>query len=345
MGAVHVAVIGKEDDVCVFGKAELVESSADATEIPIKILDHAVIAGEICSHTFLEFRIGRNIGTQLEFVGRVAARPFLGWIVGLVRWLDGEDVEKGLVASSVVAQSLDKEVGEGVGFIAGHLAMKGGVTFAAVNPTVVLGEVVLVGAPVTESPASLGWDDVAVDRGVAFVQSVKVPFAEVGGVVAVIVEGRGDGGQGRVEGALVSGDGVVWIASADEGTAEGAAEGRAGDCLLKENTFAGELIEMRGANVGVATKAEGLGAMLIAKDPDEVGRGGAAHFRHFDERRERASTFRVFTTESRSAQRVEPRMRLWRTRHTKGTKTEKMKREEDYPRNTLNTRKVSERMR
>tara|TARA_R110002111_G_scaffold57239_3_gene96994 strand:- start:148 stop:549 length:402 start_codon:yes stop_codon:yes gene_type:complete len=128
------------------------------------------------------------------------------------------------------------------------------------------------------------------DLCLAFIESVKVPFAEIGGVITLIIERIGDRWHFRRQWVLVTSDSVVWVASADQRTAKGAAKRRTGHSLFENDTFLSEAIDVGRAHIGITAKAEGLTAMLITKDPDEVRLDGAAHVEYFVEQSDSAST-------------------------------------------------------
>ncbi len=90
--------------------------------------------------------------------------------------------------------------------------MKGTVIFAAVNPAIPLAVVVFVTDPGFESAAPFWRPDVYRAAIVALVVTVEVPFAEVGGVEAVVVEDVGEGGHAGGHLVFVTGHALVWIA-------------------------------------------------------------------------------------------------------------------------------------
>ncbi len=111
----------------------------------------------------------------------------------------------------------------------------------------------------------------------SFIKTIEVPFAKIRGIVALIVKGIRDGRHLWRQLILVPRDGFVRITTTDERAAKWAAERRTGDGLFEDDSLFCKTIEMRGADIGITTKAESLAAMLIAKNPDEVGRGEATH--------------------------------------------------------------------
>ena len=99
-----------------------------------------------------------------------------------------------------------------------------------------------------------------------------MPLADVGGVIAGVVERGGHGGQfGRQTDAVGHHSGLVGIAAAQQRAAERRAPRRAGHRAIEAHALAAEVVEVGGGNVGVAAVAGGLGAVLVAKDPQHVG--------------------------------------------------------------------------
>jgi hypothetical protein len=134
-----------------------------------------------------------------------------------------------------------------------------------------LGVVVLISAEGLE-PAAFGFrDDEVRGAAVSLVVAAKVPFAEPGGAVAMVVEDVGDGLLAVRNRVFVSRDAAMRIDAGDQRAPEGTAERKPGDGVREQNAVDGKGVDVRRAGVGVVVAAQCLGAVLVAEQPQDVG--------------------------------------------------------------------------
>ena len=106
----------------------------------------------------------------------------------------------------------------------------------------------------------------------------EVPFAEDSGAITAVVEQFGeselvgvDAGFGAWSESAMDAD-AIGVATGEQGGTGGGADGL-GDVETGEpRPFAGEAVEMRGANLGGAVAAEIAPAEVIRKDQNDIGR-------------------------------------------------------------------------
>ena len=112
-------------------------------------------------------------------------------------------------------------------------------------------------------------------EGVFDFPDFEVGFAEEGGGVADFVEGVAEDGDVLGEVDFVFEDLVPALAAAgDHGGAGGHADGGAGVGAGEADAAGGKGVEMGGADGGVAGAAEGVPALLVGGDEEEVGGHG-----------------------------------------------------------------------
>lgn len=265
-------MVGEEEDVGFLVDPEAAEGVEDAADIPIEVFDHGAVAGDIEPGLFLNPRDFGNIAAELDF-GRFAGSAIgrmVGRNVGTVGRLDGEGGKKRLVfavrvfGADVIGEVLDKAVGKGIGFVA--IEPNRFFATASMDITLVLIVIVFVAQPVIEAAAAVWRDDIG------SIGAIEVPFADIGGMVAGLAEGSCDGGDFGVERGRGFDDAVLMgVGAGEEGTSERGAPWSSGDRAVVAPSLAGEVIEDGRIEVGIVPVAEGLGAVLIAEDPDNVG--------------------------------------------------------------------------
>jgi hypothetical protein len=199
-------------------QAGLLERLDDAAVIPVEVLDHGVVAGEVAADFALEGGGVGDVGAELEALGVVLRHELGGRHVGVVRRLDAECGEERfsiavLLRLSAVLEVADQEIGELVRFIAGEPVVERILSCAAVDPAIPLAVVVLVTGPGLEAAAAGRVGDEEGGAAVALVPAAEMPFAEVGGMVDILVEDVGDGLLSGGKRVLVAGDAVVRVAA------------------------------------------------------------------------------------------------------------------------------------
>ncbi len=200
----------------------------------------------------------------------------LGGDVGIVRRLHVQGGEEGLrppVAARFPAfpDVVDQQVRQFVGFITGEPVVECVFAFAAMDPAIPLAVVVLVPGPDVEAAAPLWRNDVECGAAVALVPAVDVPLAEVGGVIAGLLEGCGDRRLALRQRILVPRDAVLRPAPRQHGAAKRTAQRKPGDGVLEVHPQRRQVVDIRRRDVRIAVAAQGLCAVLVADEPDDVG--------------------------------------------------------------------------
>ena len=281
-------MVREEHHVGVAVDADLRQRLADAADVVVQILDHRVVAGELEAGARPDGRRRRHVGPQAEG-GRVDARRAVGGVGGrhrgAVRRLHREDGEEWLVggagvgrgqraarfgpapaAAHVAAQMVDEQVAQGVGLVAGQPLRR--LAVAAVHVAVVLVVVVLVAHPVAKAAAPLRGHVVR-----AVVAAVQVPLADVRGVVAGGGERVRRGGELRRQRRRgADGAGLMRVAAGKQGGAKRRAPRRAGHRAVEAHTLPRQIVDVGREHVVVAAVAGGVGAVLVAEDPQHVRR-------------------------------------------------------------------------
>ncbi len=145
----HVTMIGEEDQIGLVGKSRFGQDRADTSEIPVEVFDHGVVSRQVAARPFLNpWHIG-HVRTQPDPARRVASHPFSGSDVGVVRRLDGENGEKGLIGVSggfvtAVTKPIEQEIGKRVRFVGREAIVEGVITRSTMHPRIPLAVVVLV---------------------------------------------------------------------------------------------------------------------------------------------------------------------------------------------------------
>ena len=157
-----------------------------------------------------------------------------------------------------------QQVGERVGFVAGESPWC--LVSGPEHETFLLVVVVVVAPPVVEAAAALGWHVVGV-----LVESVEVPLAHERAVVTSLPEGRGEGGNGRIEPLRdLHHAALVRVEPGQEGSTERRAPRGAGHREVEANSPSRQAVDVRSLDVGIAAVAQGLRPMRIAEHPDDV---------------------------------------------------------------------------
>ena len=117
-------------------------------------------------------------------------------------------------------------------------------------------------------------------------EAAVVPFAEVSGGVARLLEEAGEGGNGGVEkvgyasaevvgfGFKVAADAMAgWKMAGCEGGTTGRADGAADVGLCEEGALGGEAVEVGRFDLAVAVATEGSPAEVVGEDEEDVGAG------------------------------------------------------------------------
>jgi hypothetical protein len=171
-----------------------------------------------------------------------------GGVGGLVL----EHEEEGAVGVALVAEPVDGEVGEDLGDVAGAfdaraIADHGGVVVLALVD-----------------------EDVVVVEAAGF--GAEVPLADEGGLVAGLLEQYWKGGEAAIEESFVGGVADhVGVQAGEDGRAAGGTDGVGGEVAIEAEAFVGEAVDVWcGIAIG-AVGADGLGAVIIGEDEDDVG--------------------------------------------------------------------------
>lgn len=126
-------------------------------------------------------------------------------------------------------------------------------------------EEVEAGEPVVEALA-------AGAGGTFFLDGADVPFPKMGGEVAVVFEGFGDGDFVRAKIMAVVGNvGPDGVAAGEDGGAGGGADGSGGVEVVEDDGVLGHVVEVGSLDERVTGVAAVAVALVIGHDEDDVG--------------------------------------------------------------------------
>ena len=256
------AVIGGEEDDGIVEHIQADQSINQAAERFVQPLDHAQVAGHLLMGRAAQRRqIRRHPARAVTFVVADRRRIIVA-VVLMMRLNEGTEEEERTILMRVDIS--DHGVGLRVDAIAGQLT---GRAVAIVHDGVVGigGEFQQVGSQPVIVAAALLWRD----RSLAFIR--QVPFADVSGVVAGILEAMGQGAAFARQGdAIAVAAGFGGVQAGLQAGARRSANRLAGDGIMDVRAGASQAVEVGTEVKRIAVDAGCVPALLIGEEDDDV---------------------------------------------------------------------------
>ena len=255
VAALHITVVGCEDDGGVAGEAKTIERLSDTADVGVELGDHRVVLTqifvEVVAVALIEWIVllgfGRRravrprVGVDVDGVRTTGDRlivihpvVFPRGLFGIVRVLVGDEQGEGVVFHAF--ETFDSDVGRDVGamVVVDVFDAFFVVEFHAVEKVVVT----LVSDELGEVGAQFGRD-----RNVA--GGAEMPFADPARTVAAVVEGSGEGAGALGDiGVIAKRVGLRTVLTRYERRTKWRADGRVGVGVLEEDAISRETVEI-----------------------------------------------------------------------------------------------------
>ena len=301
IGPAHVvrgAVVAGEDDDRVIRHAGFLEGGEDAADFLVQARDHRGVSrarGAVGTVAALLRGVGAGLGDHAFILFQLFGGDLQGHVrqrrgvveeegLGLMGRDEGFGAHDGAFAQEVLAD--ERRVGLGVLRVGvGREDAVAGRAVGAVVERHFLAVILDEGRVVAVRDPLAGHAEEAVEallqRTAGGLETAHAPFAERGGRIAGLLERarqRGDaGGQGELlavaDVAVVAGRGVAGVAAGHQHRARRGADRVAAVVPGEDHPFAGEAVDVRGADDLLAVEADFAVAEVVRQDEDDVRTG------------------------------------------------------------------------